>query len=318
MFNCNLIIDGNYLLMKSVFILHKNRMLHDLDYVLENDFNTLISLHPFNKIYFISDSKKNWRKDIFPGYKGTRKKDININWEYVFDVYNDVKEKIQERKKNFLTYNIDYLEGDDLISYIVNESNKIGSSNMIMGNDSDLFQLIKYDDNYINVMYNFQFKNESVYLPEGYELLIDKIEQNHVHDLFGDEDDLEIVELVKKLSKTSKKVIVNNEFEMFMKIMGHNKDSIHSIFMTGTRGIGKSGISKVYDLYKTLYPEVIDFNSDEFKKNLLFVVKKYKKLESDEKDEEILRNLNRNIKLTKLDESNIPNHLYDKMTMIDI
>ena len=71
MINMNLILDGNYQLYRSVFILHKLKTLYgDLETLLLNDYNNITNAYPFNVIYFISDSKKSWRKMIYPEYKG--------------------------------------------------------------------------------------------------------------------------------------------------------------------------------------------------------------------------------------------------------
>jgi hypothetical protein len=314
--NFNLIIDGNYLMMKSVFSLHKNKMLGELYNIIEKDVENIINLYPFKNIFFISDSRRNWRKDIFPNYKIQRKKNININWEYVFDVFDDIKDYMSKYKNSFV-YKIDNLEGDDIISYIVNKENNNGYSNFIVGNDSDLFQLIKFSDDFINLMYNDQYKKDILYLPVNYKLFIEKkISINVDEELFGNNSKVDMLDFMKMLLNRFNIVLIDYELQTFMKIMGHNKDSIHSVYMVGDRGIGKMGINKVYELYKILYPEKIDFNSDIFKERLLFVIKKYKKIINNDKDDEILNNINRNIKLTKLDEKNIPEDLYDKMSLI--
>jgi hypothetical protein len=313
----NLIIDGNYLLQKSVFVLFKLRSLYkDLPVILNKDFNILTNLYFFNKIYFISDSKTNWRKSIFVEYKGKRKKNENINWNEVYEIFDNFKNSIVKENYNF--YQIDNLEGDDIISYVVNETNKKGESNLIIANDSDLFQLVNYDmvNKYINFMYNFKFNDERVYLPCLYNEYIDNIDNGDIFDdLFGGsgDDTVEFLEFIKGLINTKKVIEIDSEKELFIKISGHNKDGIKSVYMKGNRGIGKIGSEKMYNLYKETYPDIIDFNSDDFKNRLIDIIKYYKKINDNDMDNELRSRLNLNLKLVKLDKRSIPKKLYERM-----
>lgn len=314
----NLIIDGNYLMQKSVFILYKLRNLYtDLPIILDKDFNTITNLYYFNKIYFVSDSRGNWRKNFYEQYKGTRKKNEKIEWKTVYELFNKFKYEIKNKKCEI--YQIDNLEADDIISYIVKESNKKGYSNMIIANDSDLYQLLHYDivSKYINFMYNFKFNDERVFLPSSYQLFIDEVESSvGIDDMFGGEggDDLDFINFIKGLTTTKKVIDVDSEKELFIKIIGHNKDNIKSIYMKGNRGIGKVGAERIYNFYKDTYPEIIDFNSDVFKDRVIESVKYYKHLNGNsDVDHEMRKRLNVNLKLVKLDQRSIPNNLYEKM-----
>lgn len=313
----NLIIDGNYIMQKSVFVLFKLKNLYtDLPVILEKDFNTLSNLYYFNKIFFISDSKRNWRKNYYEGYKGKRKKNENIEWDTVYNIFDDFKKGIDKKNKCEL-YQIDNLEGDDIISYITKETNRKGYSNLIIANDSDLFQLIHYDlvSKYMNFMYNFKFNDEIVYLPNFYNDFIESVESEcSVDDLFdGGNNDSEYLEFIKTLINTKKITEIDSEKELFIKIIGHNKDNIKSIYMKGNRGIGRVGGEKIYDFYKETYPGLIDFNSDIFKIRLIESVKFYKNIKTDDMDNKLKSRLNMNLKLVKLDKKSIPDNLYENM-----
>jgi len=312
----SLIIDGNYLLQKSVFVLFKLRNLYtDLPLILEKDYNTITNLFYFSKIYFISDSRTNWRKKFYTEYKGTRKKNDDIDWDTVYEIYENFKNGLT-KKKNCDVHQIEYLEGDDIISYIIKESNKKGYSNMIIANDSDLFQLIYYDEvsKYMNFMYNFKFADETVYFPELYRRFIENINGDNIDDLFGNSgSDSEFVEFIKTLTATKKIKEIDSEMELFVKIIGHNKDNIKSIYMKGDRGIGKPGGEKIYKFYKETYPGSIDFNSDIFKERLIESIKYYKKIKNDEFDDSMMERLNVNLKLVKLDKKSTPSRLYEQM-----
>ena len=78
----NIIIDGNYILSRLVFTLHKNNLLYGALYTaLENTISNYKKWYPFTNVYIVSDSKeKSWRKSINSKYKSHRKKDSEIDW----------------------------------------------------------------------------------------------------------------------------------------------------------------------------------------------------------------------------------------------
>jgi len=314
----NLIIDGNYLLQKSVFILFKYKTLYtDLELILERDFNTLKNLYYFDNIYFISDSRKNWRKSFYKEYKSTRKKNENIDWNSVYEIYDEFKEKIKTIP-NCKFYQVDYLEGDDIISYITKKSNKLGFSNLIIASDSDLYQLVNYDitKKYINFAYNFKFTDEKLYLPLQYNTFIDSISNSDgINDLFNnDNNNLEFIEFINGLISNKQVMEIDSERELFIKVIGHNKDNIKSIYYKNKRGIGKVGCGKLYNFYKETYGNnMIDFDSVEFRNNILESVKLYKKVKDDEMDNDILNRLSMNLKIVKFDKISTPPHLYKEM-----
>ncbi len=57
------------------------------------------------------------------------------------------------------------IEGDDWISFITETSNKEGISNIIVSNDYDIKQLLKFDinDNWINIMTNEIFNKTKLF-----------------------------------------------------------------------------------------------------------------------------------------------------------
>ena len=168
MISMNLIVDGNYQLYRSVFILHKLKTLYgDLETLLLHDYNNLANSYPFNAIYYVSDSKKSWRKAYYA------EKEEKIDWEFVFDTFDKFKENIK-RRHNCMLYQIESFEGDDIIAHIVNVTNKEGGSNFILSNDGDLHQFLKFStaDNYINMIYNHKFQDEKIFMPENYQIFL--------------------------------------------------------------------------------------------------------------------------------------------------
>lgn len=318
MIKISLVCDGNYLLYRSVFILHKLKTLYgDLETLLLNDYNNLINGYPFNTIYFISDSKRSWRKNIYPEYKGKRKKDDDVDWEFVFDTFDKFKEKIKTRH-NCLLYQIDPFEGDDIIAHIVNENNKEGISNLIISNDGDLHQLLKFStsDNYINLMYNHKFQDERLYVPENFRIFLKYVEDNTVGDIFDMNDDIDFVNYFDKITSRAKITSVNKELSYFKKLVaGDAGDNILSVVKISDdmKGIGDTGAEKVYSMYKEKYSENIDFDTDEFVNNLCNILSIYKKNKEDDFKNKVTENIKFSRTLTRLDSKYLPDGYYQTL-----
>lgn len=116
--------------------------------------NTIRSLKTkFSKEYgelvIACDSKKYWRREIFPAYKGNRKAErekSSVDWVMLFDTLNAIKDEL---KHNF-PYRVLQVEGaeaDDVIGTLVmkfgselNNDDKI----LILSGDKDFVQLQTY------------------------------------------------------------------------------------------------------------------------------------------------------------------------------
>lgn len=312
MINSNLLIDGNYILYRAVFILHKLKTLYgDLETLLLKDYNNITNAYPYNAIYFIADSKKNWRKDIYPNYKGKRVKDLDIDWDFVFDTFYKFKEYLSLRP-NCTMYQIDPFEGDDIIAHIVTESNREGYSNMIISNDSDLQQFLKYSttNNYINMIYNYKFQDEKLYVPENYSIFLKHIEDTTEGDIFDLNYDIDFLNYFEKLTTRAKIVPINNEESYFRKVVAGDKgDNILSVvkFTETMRGIGTDGSGTVYKMFKQKYPNDIDFDSDDFIMNLSDILSIYKKNPELDFKHKVIQNIVESRKLTRLDSKYLPN-----------
>jgi hypothetical protein len=308
----NLVIDGNYQLYRSVFILHRlNTLYGDLETLLLNDYNNITNAYPFNLIYFVSDSKKSWRKAYYAEYKGKRKKDLDIDWEFVFDTFDKFKESIKHRH-NCLLYQIDPFEGDDIIAHIIHETNKEGTSNLILSNDGDLHQLLKFSttENYINMIYNHKFQDEKLFVPENYSIFIKHIEDTTEGDIFDLNDaNIDFINYFDKITSKAKIVPVNKEESYFKKLVaGDAGDNVLSVvkFTPTTRGIGTSGANTVYAMYKQRFPDEIDFDTDEFIENLCSILSIYRKNKEFNFKDKVVENIKVSRKLTRLDSKYLP------------
>jgi uncharacterized protein (DUF111 family) len=95
----NLIIDGNFLLHKLVFPLINTKTLYgDLMNALNVNFSKFVDMYPYHQIWFVSDSKKSWRKNVYPEYKENRVRDDSIDWEFIFNTYTEFKNSLDIHK----------------------------------------------------------------------------------------------------------------------------------------------------------------------------------------------------------------------------
>lgn len=316
----NLVIDGNYLLSKDVFILYNMKTLYsDLGQLLRNDLEKLIRLHPFNDVYFVSDSKFRWRKNFYSTYKESRKHDDKIDWDAVYEIYEDFKEEVRN-KPNAHLCEVKWAEGDDLVAYIVNEGNKKGISNLIVASDSDLHQLLRFDlgKSYINIAYNYRFTDEKTFYPENYSIFIDHISTTSTSSLFDMNEDVDFLQLIDDFDIKTKTVEVSGEELLFTKMVsGDKKDSIPSAYQSLTktgkvRGIGKAGGLTIYKLFKETNNDAIDFDSDEFIDAITDIVCFNKKVTDKTIYTTVKENMIRNRKLLILTDKYIPTELYDE------
>ncbi|MCK9415597.1 hypothetical protein M0Q97_02930 [Candidatus Dojkabacteria bacterium] len=322
-----IIIDGNYLLYKNVFILKNiKRIKQDLDELMFNDFKKLTKRFHFDDIYFVSDSKEgNWRKILYKEYKGKRVKDETIDWNFVFDSYEKFKQKIY-KLRNVKTFELPGLESDDFISYIVKKQNNSGTSFVILSSDGDLQQLINYDINkkYINIQWNYKFNDERIYLPSNYQLMMDYLSKNMNENIFELDNSADFIKFIEDLiNKTKVKSIVQEEIVFCKMIEGDKGDNIPTCIKMKDgeineegRGIGKDGAKTLYNLYKEVYPNEIDLNSDIFIDQLVKIISYSKKIKNSIIEDQLKTNLIFNRKMVLLDirympvivKNNLENH----------
>jgi 5'-3' exonuclease len=317
----NLIIDGNYLLHKSVFVLFETKTLYsDLPVLLRKDMDRLAKMFSYDRIYFVSDSKHRWRKKIYDQYKATRKADEKIDWDFVFEEFNKFKIEVGERK-NVSSYEIPYLEGDDLISFIIQESNNLGYSNVIIASDGDLHQLLKFDLGlkYINIMYNYKFSDERLYIPKNYFVFMTEILKKSIQTLFDMNSDNEFIDFINQLKSKTKCTEINPEESLFCKLVtGDKKDNIPSVYVKESlngnkRGIGITGGLSLYKLYKEISSDTIDFDNDNFIEKVTDVISYNKKIKDATEIDNIKKNIQMNRTLIRLDKKYLPVELFNKM-----
>ena len=103
----------------------------------------------YGELVLCYDSKKYWRRDFFPNYKGNRKKDrekSGLDWPLIFDTLNNIRDEIRETFP-YKVIEVEGAEADDCIASIVQhvaetpfEFEKV----LILSGDKDFIQLQKH------------------------------------------------------------------------------------------------------------------------------------------------------------------------------
>jgi len=147
-----LLIDGNWLLMSRLSVLQTrysddDKLCKDLKLMMIRSINIVLKqFTEIDNIIFVSDGGS-WRNKLpIPDfleeeYKGNRIKDESINWDMIFDAYEDFASKL--RAAGITVCKEPNLEGDDWMWYWSEKLNSEGTNVIIWSRDKDLTQLIK-------------------------------------------------------------------------------------------------------------------------------------------------------------------------------
>jgi len=102
----------------------------------------------YGEVVIVADGGGNWRRDIFPEYKGKRKESrdkSDIDWDKAFETIGNILTEIKER----LPYKVIHqwgCEADDAIAVLVHRTQQFGNHEdvMIISADGDFKQLQRY------------------------------------------------------------------------------------------------------------------------------------------------------------------------------
>jgi 5'-3' exonuclease len=316
----DLIIDGNYILSKLVFTLHKHNLLYGgLHKALENNINTYRKWHSFTNVYLVSDSKeKSWRKGLIDTYKGTRKKDSDIDWNFVYTAYGEFKDNVQGHIR---VLEASTIEGDDWIAYLTSKSNKEARSTIIVSNDYDIKQLVNYGTRplYINMMTNEMYNKEKLFLPKNYKTFINIVSKLPNDDIFNLNDNSEFLALLDRFISKYDIHEINPIESLITKIISGDKsdniESVWSVVKNGKkRGIGAAGAQTIYNEYISEFGE-IDLRDPDLYENIADLICEKKKL-SKTQIVKIVENIEQNVRLIDLRVSNLPVEIVNKMNEV--
>ena len=316
----DLIIDGNYILSKLVFTLHKHNLLFGgLHKALEHNITGYRKWYPFANVYLVSDSKeKSWRKKIIDEYKGTRKKDSDIDWNFVYTAYGEFKEQVKSTMK---VLEAPHIEGDDWISYLTEKANSEGRSVIIVSNDYDIKQMVNYslDPLTINLMTNEMYNKEKLFLPKNYQVFLNKLSRLPNDDIFNLNDNVEFIGLLENFINKYEVHEIDPMESLIIKIIsGDSSDNISSVWSVTKhgkkRGIGAAGAKTIYDEYLLEFGEVNLLDVD-LHENIADLICEKKKL-SKSQISPIVGNIEQNVRLIDLRICNLPEEVVSRMTKV--
>jgi len=317
--NLDLLIDGNYILSKLVFTLHKHNLLYGgLHKALENNISGYRKWYPFTNIYLVSDSKeKSWRKKIVDDYKGTRKKDTDIDWNFVYTAYGEFKDSL----KNIKVLEAPHIEGDDWLSYLTERANHEGRSVIIVSNDYDIKQMVNYslEPLTINLMTNEMYNKEKLFLPKNYQVFLNKLSRLPNDDIFNLNDNVEFIGLLDNFINKYEVHEIDPMESLIIKIIsGDSSDNINSVWSVTKngkkRGIGAAGAKTIYDEYLLEFGEVNLLDPD-LHENIADLICEKKKLGKSQISP-IVGNIEMNVRLIDLRMSNLPPEVVGRMTKV--
>ena len=94
----------------------------------------------FGELILCCDSRKSWRKELFPNYKASRKKTRSaapVDWENLYECLNLLKEELVEWFP-YQVLEVEKAEADDIIAVLVGLANE---RTLILSSDKDFVQL---------------------------------------------------------------------------------------------------------------------------------------------------------------------------------
>lgn len=190
----NLIIDGNFMIYRSLFI-SKGYKKDNLFLKSDNDVGVFVrkffidllssikdisekSKVSFKRIIFTLDYDS-WRKLYYEDYKKNRKKDDSIDWDKLFKLIDKISEIL--KINGFIVTKLKMLEGDDLMYFYSDYFIKNNESSIIMTDDSDIIQLSNFYDNN-NFVLVYSARDKKLYIDKRFKSFIENLNDNKVND----------------------------------------------------------------------------------------------------------------------------------------
>lgn len=124
----------------------------------------------YGEIVVACDSKKYWRRDVFPFYKAHRKADREksaFDWHLIFETLNKIREELKENFP-YKVIEVEGAEADDVIAVLTARAAP-NEDVLILSSDKDFVQLQKYPNvsQYSPILKRFlKTENPSEYIRE--------------------------------------------------------------------------------------------------------------------------------------------------------
>ena len=147
-----ILLDNNQLIVSNIFQLNKQNLEGEdkenlLRHMLLNTYRIYRSkfFKHFGELVICHDSSNCWRKDIFPEYKGNRKKNqkkSDMDWDEVHDLMDSIRNDV-EKYLPYKNIKVERAEADDVI-YSLCKNYHDKEDILIVSNDKDFQQLQIY------------------------------------------------------------------------------------------------------------------------------------------------------------------------------
>ena len=102
----------------------------------------------YDEMIICCDSKKYWRREVFPFYKAGRKKDreaSGVDWSTMFNTLSLVRQELIDHFP-YKTLMVEGAEADDIIGTLVHRYHNYKKDILILSSDKDFMQLQIYDN----------------------------------------------------------------------------------------------------------------------------------------------------------------------------
>lgn len=99
----------------------------------------------YGQVVICCDSKKYWRREVFPFYKSNRKKDRDasaLDWTAIFEILNKIRDELKEYFPGRVI-EVEGAEADDIIGTLTVRASA-NEEVLILSSDKDFVQLQKY------------------------------------------------------------------------------------------------------------------------------------------------------------------------------
>lgn len=150
-----ILVDANQLMIANVFSIYGKNIndleLHQVRYAFLRGltyFHQMFS-GEYGKMVLCYDSTNYWRRDLFPHYKASRKKqqrESSTDWNRIYNHFTVVREEVQEELP-IASMHINTLEADDVIAVVAKEFSQ-REKVLILSSDKD-FQQLHSDENIV-------------------------------------------------------------------------------------------------------------------------------------------------------------------------
>ena len=150
-----ILVDMNQVTLSNLMVQRGGNKNVEPDFVRHMVLNSLRSYRSkfqgeFGELVLCYDNKTNWRREYFPNYKFSRRKDIkksSLDWNQIFDTLHMIRDELTEYFP-YKVLEVENAEADDIIASVVfhvASEPKNYEKVLILSSDKDFIQLQKYN-----------------------------------------------------------------------------------------------------------------------------------------------------------------------------